>query len=127
MNFYLVDKMVVSESEIPSNLDIKKLYKFEAHCEGDGANSHIPYVEILNDCIKVRCGKNECHPMVEGHHLVWYKLEIDGVIIDTVNLNIDHTPESIFMISNIEASHKKIRVHALCNTSGVWSSPLIEI
>lgn len=119
MNFYLLNNNVLGESELPNNIEKKDLFKYELKTGVPSEEKHVPFIEILNNCIKVKTGQNEMHPMEEAHHIVWFKLEIDDNIIDTIILDQAHTPETVFLINDIELVNRKIRVYAYCNVHGV--------
>ena len=97
----------------PMELEIPK-YK------DDGAEKHLPVVEILpSDAggakgVKIKIGKI-AHPMTAEHHIEW----IEIIMVDSRSsrkfLNPDQLPETDFYTSkNI------ISIRAYCNIHGLW-------
>lgn len=122
MKFYKIEDKIIEEASLLSDLKKENFKEVKVNSAKAEENKHVPFYEIINDTINVKCGKNELHPMTKEHFIEWFKLEIDGKIVETIDLSITGNPQVMFMVNNKEMLEKKIKIYAYCNIHGIWVS-----
>jgi superoxide reductase len=80
---------------------------------------HVPYIEEIEDGYRVRIGKNQDHPMIEKHYIMWIEL-IVGNRIYRKELLPHEEPEAIFKIEKAD----QVIAREYCNIHGLWVSNL---
>lgn len=125
MNFYEYNNKVMAESEIPISVDRDILNIFDVKIDSS-EGLHTSHIHVSNNTILVKIGeKDKNHPMDTEHHIIWIKLEIDGVIVKTIDLDINSDSSALFLIENMpldELLKHKIIVYSLCSQGHVWKN-----
>ncbi len=89
----------------------------EANKIHEGAEKHIPIIEINDSEVVVKVGI-QAHPMSPEHRIEWIALT-DGsrVVIQRLGL----TSEPVAKFANMK-HNGKLRAYSFCNIHGLWSS-----
>ncbi|MGL4950499.1 MAG: desulfoferrodoxin family protein [Mycoplasma sp.] len=110
----IVDSELTNSQEVLEELSIKT--------EDVGFEKHLPYVFIENHKVCSRTGKDIFHPHTAEHHMVWFKLVIDGKVVETIGLDGTKEPSVVFNTEIVDGQN--IDVYAYCNLHGVWKGTL---
>lgn len=89
----------------------------EANKIHEGAEKHIPIIEIDGSDINIKVGIQP-HPMAAEHRIEWIALT-DGSRVEVQRLGLTQDPVANF--SNMKREGK-LRAYSFCNIHGLWSS-----
>jgi superoxide reductase len=89
----------------------------EAKTADTSTEKHVPYVERVGNKYVVKVGKEQKHPMVENHYIVFIELIVDGVV-HRKYLKPGDEPEAEFEIPE----GKEVWAREYCNLHGLWES-----
>ena len=92
------------------------MIQWDPQTEDVTTEKHVPYIEKVDGGVRVLVGKEEDHPMVEKHYIVYIEICADGVLMRKY-LNPEDKPEAFFA-----TDAKEITAVELCNIHGVWAS-----
>lgn len=81
----------------------------------EGKEKHVPVIESVENCIKVKVGSNP-HPMEEKHYIEWIEI-LDGDKICRHYLSPGENPEAVFQTQNPDVTAREY-----CNVHGLWRS-----
>ncbi|MBO4855316.1 desulfoferrodoxin [Candidatus Saccharibacteria bacterium] len=90
----------------------------EANKLHEGAEKHIPIIEILNNTVTVKVGIQP-HPMAAEHRIEWVALT-NGNRVEIQKLGLTSQPVAIF--TDMPVGDGKLRAYSFCNIHGLWSS-----
>ena len=89
----------------------------EANKIHEGAEKHVPIIEINGKDVDVKVGI-QLHPMTPEHRIEWIALT-DGNRVEIQRLELTADPVATFS----GLSHDgKLRAYSFCNIHGLWSS-----
>ena len=88
----------------------------EEKTEDSAVEKHVPFIEKIDQGIKVKVGQNAAHPMVEEHYIEWIEVNVDGKVCIKF-LNPGDNPEAVFKIDE-----DKVTAREYCNVHGLWKS-----
>ena len=89
----------------------------EANKIHEGAEKHIPIIEIDGSDVNIKVGIQP-HPMAAEHRIEWIALT-DGSRVEVQRLGLTQDPVAKF--SNMK-HEGKLRAYSFCNIHGLWSS-----
>lgn len=115
----LKDGTVVSSTEQHDKNDIVETMKLRT--EDIGFEKHVPFIEIIDNVIHSRTGKDIMHPATNEHYMAWFKLIHDNKVIETITLEHTANPAVVF---KTPADGKQYDVYVFCNLHGVWKGSI---
>lgn len=86
----------------------------EAKTEDSATEKHVPFLERLQEGVRVKVGQNEAHPMLEKHYIQWIELIADGKAYRQF-LQPGDAPEAVFPITGEDLTAREY-----CNLHGLW-------
>jgi len=96
--------------------------------EETGKEKHVPYIEINENIVTIKCGKDIIHPSTENHYIAWIKLygeDSEGKIRELGSANPTPALAQPFVSFQIELSKfKKLIAFIYCNIHGLWQNEL---
>ena len=84
--------------------------------EDSSVEKHVPYIEKTGDCVIVKVGQNQDHPMEEKHYIEWIQVIADGVSYRKF-LKPGDKPQAKF-----EIKADNVTAREYCNIHGLWKS-----
>ena len=94
----------------------EEMVRLEPQNTDAAKEKHVPYIEKVEDGVKVRVGKETLHPMNDDHYIVYIQIVADGMVMRKY-LEPGDEPEVFF-----RTDAKEITAEELCNKHGVWIS-----
>lgn len=97
--------------------------------ESADEDDHVPFLEINENKVSIRCGYNALHPMKPEHFIGWIKLfGVKGqrqVELGSVQFWPEYAePVALFSVTDITQYEKLIGV-SYCNAHGIFESEII--
>ncbi len=89
----------------------------EANKIHEGAEKHVPIIEINDKDVDVKVGI-QLHPMAPEHRIEWIALT-DGNRVEIQRLELTADPVATFSGLRHDG---KLRAYSFCNIHGLWSS-----
>lgn len=89
----------------------------EANKIHEGAEKHVPIIEINGKDVDVKVGI-QLHPMTPEHRIEWIALT-DGNRVEIQRLELTADPVATFSGLRHDG---KLRAYSFCNIHGLWSS-----
>ena len=89
----------------------------EANKIHEGAEKHVPIIEINGKDVDVKVGI-QLHPMTPEHRIEWIALT-DGNRVEIQRLELTADPVAAFSGLRHDG---KLRAYSFCNIHGLWSS-----
>ncbi|CAL6006083.1 Superoxide_reductase [Hexamita inflata] len=89
-------------------------------------NKHVPHIEVQDNKVTVKCGKDAMHPTIDSHYIGWIKLFglKDKVLYELGSTNFWpglSEPMTQFQIPEIKRFTKLVAV-SYCNLHGIYES-----
>lgn len=96
--------------------------------ESTSEDDHVPFLEINENKVSVRCGYNALHPMKSEHFIGWIKLfGIKGqkqLELGSAQFWPEHAePVALFSVADIKQYDKLVGV-SYCNVHGIFESEI---
>ena len=92
----------------------------------DLTNKHTPHIEVTENKVSVRCGKDAMHPTSDTHYIGWIKLYglKDKVLFELGSVTLWPgllEPVALFSVNDIKRFTKLVAV-SYCNTHGIFEN-----
>ena len=89
-------------------------------------NKHVPHIEVADNKVTIRCGKDALHPMKADHYIGWIKLYglKDKVLLElgTAQFWPDMTEAvALFQVPDIKRFSKLVAA-SYCNLHGIYEA-----
>ncbi|CAL6005948.1 Superoxide_reductase [Hexamita inflata] len=97
--------------------------------ENRPTSKHIPFIEVDNNIVSIRCGKDAYHGMTDAHYEGWIKLYglKNNILLELGTATYWPTlinPHVQFQLPDIKAFSKLVAV-GYCNLHGLCESELV--
>ena len=104
---------------------LQNMFKGMIHEPVEG-NKHVPFVEVHENKVSVRCGKDALHPTTDAHYIGWIKLYglKDKVLLELGSVTFwpgMAEPVAHFQIPDIKRFSKLVAA-SYCNLHGIYES-----
>ena len=91
-------------------------------------NKHVPFIEVQDNKVSIKCGKDAMHPSTEAHYIGWIKLYglKDKILIELGSAQFWpglSEPLTQFQIPEIKRFSKLVAV-SYCNLHGIYESEI---
>jgi len=97
--------------------------------EESGKEKHVPYIQVNNNIVTIKCGKDIMHPSLENHYIVWMKLygeDLKGNIRELGSANPTPVLAQPVISFQIELKEfKRLIAVIYCNIHGIWQNEKI--
>jgi superoxide reductase len=89
-------------------------------------NKHVPHIEVADNKITVKCGKDAMHPTTDAHYIGWIKLYglKDKILLELGSVQFWpglSDPVAMFQIPDIKRFSKLVAT-SYCNLHGIYES-----
>ena len=94
--------------------------------QGPETNQHVPFVEVKENTVRIRCGKNTLHPSTAAHYISWIKLygQKDKALVELGSTTFwpeYSLPVTEFQLADIKKYSKLVAV-SYCNLHGIYET-----
>ena len=101
------------------------MFKALVHDPVEGSK-HVPFIEVNENKVHIRCGKNELHASTAAHYIGWIKLYglKDNKLIELGSTTFtpdESVPVTEFQLADIK-KYTKLVAASYCNVHGIFES-----